>query len=145
MFRRKRVYHQQIFFSFGHTFGMPKLLGQGLNLSHSCDACHSTDHARSLICCATGDVSIDETICVYRERCLILISASSSSFCLWWALSRKEARLGKENKWDIQPANIKGIWPVEAVLGGAMGQTADWLAGYFGANQVCWEHFHSLV
>ena len=38
----------------GHPCAIQKFLGQGLNLSHSCDLCHSCGNARSLTHCATA-------------------------------------------------------------------------------------------
>ena len=56
------------------------------------------------------------------------VSASPSSNCLRCALSRKEVRLGKEDKQGIHPALTKGSWPVEAVLGAPCGGLQDgWL------------------
>ena len=42
-----------IYLFFGHTHGMQKFLGQGSNLGHSCNQCHSSDNARSLTRWAT--------------------------------------------------------------------------------------------
>ena len=75
-------------------------------------------------------------VCAGRGR-VPPASASPSSNCLWHALSRKETHFGKENKQAIHPALSKGSQPVEAVLGGAMWQTAGWLADYSDAKWVC--------
>ena len=47
------LFFLSVFFFFCHTHGLWKFLGQGLNLSHSCNLCHSFGNARSLTLCAT--------------------------------------------------------------------------------------------
>ena len=45
-----------LFFLFGCALGTWKFLGQGLNLCGGSNLSHSSDNARSLICCATGEL-----------------------------------------------------------------------------------------
>ena len=41
---------------FCHAHGMCKFPGQGMNLHHSSNQSHCSDNARSLTCCATGEL-----------------------------------------------------------------------------------------
>ena len=47
-----------ITFFFGQAHGRQKVLGQGLNLNHSCDLSHSRDNDPSLSCCITKELPI---------------------------------------------------------------------------------------
>ena len=51
--------HQHLFsWLFPHTCSIMKFPGQELNMSHSCDLCHSCGNAESLIPCTTAGIPI---------------------------------------------------------------------------------------
>ena len=79
---------------FGYIVSIWKFLGQGSNLSHSCDLCHSCHNAGSLTRCATAGTPI---------YCLALPKACGSSQARHQTCSTAVTRATAVTMLDSQP------------------------------------------
>ena len=62
-------------FIFGCTCGMWKFPGQGSNPYHNSDLSHSSDNARSLTCCATGEFLVVWFLIFWESDCFLIYNS----------------------------------------------------------------------